>query len=143
MDQLAVDVVERVVHRWRTHAHYEDLRQVALVAAWQHEGEDAGIVGRRAKEAVIDELRRFYGRPGTTRYRLSRTVSTDGLGDDYFLAEDPGLATSVQLGLGKREGFIVDALGRGWPKQDIAKWLGVHPSRVSQLLVELRETLRS
>lgn len=132
-----------------------DRQTVAMSAAWEASRRWTGETGEsgevrwcvmRAKGAVIDHMRSFAGRPD--RRRRYQLVSIEGL--DGFEPEDatepprcyegPSLdALLVQLAETPTEQLVCIGLAYGTPQQDIARWLGVTPSRVSQIVRAIRE----
>ena len=141
----ALTIADEATCRWTGMTDHEDLRQVARIAAWRtfdHGHRDRALVYRAARCAAIDELRRLTGHRTSTR-DARRTLSIDHVtwveraGQEL----DEPLEPSHLYGLTGRHAVIADLVGAGELHQDIATVLGVHPSRVTQLLHEMRRVI--
>lgn len=137
----ALAVADQATSRWRQKSHHDDVSQAARIAAWRafdRGHRDRRVIYRSACSAAIDELRRLTGHRTSTR-DARRTLSIDHVTWVEPVRPDPDPLPPSQLyGLTGRHAVIADMVAAGEPKQDIATVLGVHPSRVSQLLAEMR-----
>lgn len=140
----ALTIADDATCRWTGMTHHEDLAQVARIAAWRtfdHGHRQRAVLYRSAKFAAIDELRRLTGHRTSTR-NVRRTLSIDHATWVEPARPDPDpLLPSQQYGLTGRHAVIADMVGAGELHQDIATVLGVHPSRVTQLLHEMRRAI--
>ncbi len=140
----ALSIADEATRRWRRQRHHDDVAQAARIAAWRtfdrgHRTRPA--IYRSAHSAAIDELRRITGRrAGTRAARI--TTSIDHISYVETPGDDPDpIPPSLQYGLTGRHAVIVDLVAAGELRQDIAAELGVHPSRVTQLLREVRRAI--
>lgn len=146
-------VAESLTFGYSTYAFYDDLVQIALIALWQNIDKDTSLRNSIAKRRVIDEFRRL------THYRSNREVkltmipltveSDDG---DTFTHDDAVVvdfdqALELEELLSKFEKLqhrqIALGLLQDKTKAEIAGEMGIHPSRVSQNLTEIRKMLQS
>lgn len=129
-------LARQAARKWAAHSDHADLLQEARIVAWRNaDAPDAHVV-RLCSLRIIDCLRSWHGdRRWAVGHRtivpLERDVAT--MGDD--------LPPSVSWGLAGRHAVIADGLASGERPSDIAARLGVHPSRVSQHIAQLRERL--
>ena len=137
MDERLQQIARSSVARWHRHPYHDDLLQIALLAAHQNQELPNAWIGQRCKIAVITELRRWYGRKGTYRYRAEHVGFDEAL--DLTVDDHPNPA--VELGLTGRHHVIASRLAAGYTKVQVAAELGVHPSRVSHHLTEMRSLL--
>ena len=112
-------------HRWRSDRDYDDLIQTAVVYGWEHPELSAGTMVWLMRARAIDWLRLRDGR--TFDQRLVELPVHVSVG-----ARD--LPVSVTYGLSGRDAVMAEMLSLGYLKSEVAERLGVHPSRVSQLL---------
>jgi hypothetical protein len=123
--------------RWQGDPDYEDFVQEAVASGLSAHGVTTeGSMVWVMRMRVIDLLRRRdqYKSGGERRWRITTTLC-----DRHDRSTAPEeLSISAQLGITGRDGWIVDRLAEGWPKEAIASSLGVSPGRVSQLLGALR-----
>lgn len=140
----ALTIADRATSKWRAKPHHDDVNQAARIAAWRTFAAGLrapGAVYGSARSAAIDELRRLTGR-GAAR-RLRRHLSIDHATWVEPVRPDPDPLSPSQLyGLTGRHAVLADAIAAGELGQDIAAVLGVHPSRVSQLRLELRSAIQ-
>lgn len=136
------DLARMSAAKWRQHRLYEDLLQEARCTLWQNynphysRGSNIWIAQKR----IIDVLRQQSGRKHSRNYQ-QRTYD--------LLRIDPSLIPPLEfrdetdiimeIGLEGRHLVIARMLELGFPKQDIAEHLGLHPSRISQILIETRK----
>ena len=130
-------IATSICARWHRHPYHDDLLQIALLAAHQNQNLPNSWIGQRCKIAVIDELRRWCGRRGTARYQAEHV----GFDEALDLTVDDYLNPAVELGLTGRHYLIATRLAAGYTKRQIAAELGVHPSRISHHLTEIRAAL--
>jgi DNA-directed RNA polymerase specialized sigma24 family protein len=97
---------------------------------------------------IIDEFRRCNGRSqrsGMKGAPIRKTYSVGEMGwmrgRDFDPPQDPGDILSQEF-LSERSMFIVEALARGWQQKEIAAWMGLSETRVSQLVRLLEARLR-
>jgi DNA-directed RNA polymerase specialized sigma24 family protein len=138
MNDRLTAIAATVTARWRWHPDYEDLRQVALLAAWQAGDVPTSHAGADARRAVTDELRRLGGRPGTLRY-VTRLDLFGSVPDVFDRVAD--VAPSLLYGLEGRQAVLADALSTGAKKHEVAEMFGVSPSAVSHSLHALRRAI--
>lgn len=127
---------------WRGADHYDDLLQEARLACWAAQASwdpaRAALVSwmqYRARHAVIDAARRWYGRSRRPDPVPLTEVDEPGVVDQHDLLAD------VEARLGDVEAKVWRGLRHGWRKSEIAEALGVHRSRVSQHVRRLRKHL--
>jgi DNA-directed RNA polymerase specialized sigma24 family protein len=144
--------IARQVSRRLAHGEQEDANQDALIAIWlgrpqlQHLDEYAyyAFCRRRAYFAAVDGWRhRNNGRRKTTP-TLGRRY--DGMATERG-PEDAVDIQGLAAELAKRCKEprlipIIIMLSLGFSKQEIADRLGLHPTRISQLLLPAKEYLR-
>jgi hypothetical protein len=141
VDPEWLTVARRVARKWRTHTLGEELEATAMWAAWKHRDLPAPHIGAICRTAMIDELRRCTGRSatGARRQGLGVTQPTERI--DQLATCDDAESVSTLYGLTGRMAFIADSLASGDRRVDIARHLGVDPSRVTQLIRELRRLI--
>lgn len=141
----ALTIADRATSKWRAKPHHDDVNQAARIAAWRTfaAGHRApGAVYGSARSAAIDELRRLTGRGAARRLRRHLSI------DHVTWVEPAGhhdrdpFPPSQLYALTGRHAVLADAIAAGELGQDIAAALGVHPSRVSQLRLELRTAIQ-
>lgn len=148
MDDRLVGIATRCANTFRWHPDHEDLLQIALLTAWQHDGEPARHIGFHVKLAIIDELRRIDGRrrPGKRPPPTARgQLTVLGIIPDRVppVVHDPvdRLNPSELYALDDRLGYVADRLADGALKETIADELGVTPGAVSHRLHRLRRAV--
>ena len=127
-------LAQRGAARWRSHSDWEDLLQECRVVAWRHADEPDGVILWRCRCICIDCLRSWRGDRRLANGPL-QYVSLDG----HDIVDQDELPPSVSWGLAERHAVIADGLASGERPSDIAATIGVHPSRVSQHIAELRK----
>ncbi len=118
--------------RWNTHRLYPDLLQEARIVAWQHWDQPDRYIVRIIQLRVIDAARRELGR-GRRRQPELLTINDH---PEPTSVDHP--CPTVEWGLTGRNRTIARMLAHGVEKQAIARHFHIHPSRVSQLLAQLR-----
>jgi hypothetical protein len=135
-------IARRVASRWSGHAFAADALSAALLAGWEFRDENPALIVTACQKDVIDELRHVGGRRGGYRYEGNRVTTpsiTHDIADTYSVEDD--LPVSLLYGLSGRLAVIAEALAVGRSKVSIAAELGVDPSRVSQLIADLRAAI--
>lgn len=131
-------LVDTALKSWRRSPDYEDYRSVALMAAWTNRHLPPSHIVQRARAAIVQEYRDLHGRAGTAR---GDATTVRLVHDPEHLATVTELTPSLELGLDRRTGLVLDCIAQGFPKQDIARALGISPSGVSKLLRRACRTL--
>jgi DNA-binding transcriptional ArsR family regulator len=134
-------IARRVAAKWRRHSYGEELESTALLATWKHRHESPTLMAIAAESAMIDDLRKWTGgRYANSPGRVGFKMTSPREDIDHYAGETLDLdRPSVSYNLKGRMAFIADGLSVGMTKDEIARHLGVHPSRVSQLLRKLRK----
>jgi DNA-binding NarL/FixJ family response regulator len=133
-------VARSVSWKWRRHSLAEELEATAAFAAWQHRDDHPSLMVTAARSAMIDELRRCTGGRRTSARRRGHAATFPSDRNDFAASTDhEPFSPATLYGLRGRMAVIANALALGESKVEIARRLGVTPSRVSQLIHELRE----
>jgi DNA-directed RNA polymerase specialized sigma24 family protein len=119
--------------KWAAHSDHADLLQECRIVAWRNAAAPDAHIVRLCSLRCIDCLRSWHG----DRRRPVPVLVPLG---DHDAAVTDDLPVSASWGLADaRLAHIADGLSVGQRPSDIAATLGVHPSRVSQHIAELRE----
>gem|GEM_PF-7043676 len=128
LERIADRAARRFPSLWR-----DDIRQEALLAAWQHE-DNLALAAVAARRRAIDHARHLGGRHLGRQRRV--LVEFDAARHSATVAEYEPLELPW---VDERHRYIGRRLAVGDHKDEIAADLGVSPSRVSQLIAEMRE----
>jgi hypothetical protein len=147
MDPDAVDwagIARHAAARWRHHSYGEELEATAMFAAWRHRDEPPGLIYVAARAAMIDDLRHWTGgRYRTSPGRVGQRMTSSRDDIEHYVGSQPAPERpSVAYGLEGRMAYLIDGLWEGFTKDELARLLGLHPSRVSQLLRDLRQQVQ-
>ncbi|NBW09927.1 MAG: sigma-70 family RNA polymerase sigma factor [Caulobacteraceae bacterium] len=126
-------LARRAAAKWYAHSDHDDLLQECRIAAWEHADKDDTLIVVICRRRIIDCLRSWHG----DRRRPVPVLVPLGEHDAVTVADE--LPLSVSWGLAGRHAVIIDGLASGERPQDLAAVIGVHPSRVSQHIAELRK----
>lgn len=138
------DRIERLAQivsaKWRSHPLHPDLLQEMRLYVWQNREKDDRLIQWMGKHRAIDFLRQTDGRKGKPDYLRRERHALPG---EDFIFDHAGATvdqrdTIMELGLTGRHELIARMIEVGYQKQEIAEAMGLHPSRVSQILGEMR-----
>jgi RNA polymerase sigma factor (sigma-70 family) len=133
---LVAAIARRIYHRCRRRFELEDLEQEAWVAALESEAKKGAEKFLPLENRMIDAMRRWsFG--GRLHYEdvvsladiIPAPDDSRQKADDHICVRQ--LAAAAQLNGSER--VVLDALLEDRAQQDLAKQMGVHCSRVSQI----------
>lgn len=127
-------LARQAARRWQAHGDHADLLQECRIVAWRNAAAPDAHIVRLCSLRCVDCLRSWHG----DRRRPVPVLVPLGDNDGATVDE---LAVSASWGLAGRHALIAEGLASGKRPSDIAAELGVHPSRVSQLIGELRQLI--
>lgn len=139
----ALRIADDATSKWRAKPHHEDINQVARIAAWEtyERGHRAsGAIYRLARRAAIDELRRLTGRMAARELRRHLSIDHETFVEapgQYLDPVDQTLPSEL-FRLTGRQAVIADLFATGHRQGEVAAALGLHTTRVAQLLPALR-----
>lgn len=150
---IAKHVARRFIKRRRLwNYELEDAESDALMAVWKAtlsfdgRGNRSTYLYIKAEQGVVDGIRQQCGRLGSARNELYKRMFRAGNGDpdegssrERSEMEFEAFVAELADGDDERVRFILHRLAEGYSKREIAEQLGVDPSRVSQLLKQVKE----
>jgi hypothetical protein len=139
------DRIERIaqtaVARWRhtiRPADHDDLLQEARLVVWAHLHMPDGQLVQLARWRTVDAMRRMWRSGRSHQFADARPAGLHPDGQPHH--HDP-TDPVLDRGLVGRHATIAYGLAAGLTKQAVAETLGVHPSRISQILPAIRNEM--
>lgn len=140
-------IVRQAVKNWSSHRDYEDLKQIGRIAYWRESCSDDpdALAVVKVRRRVIDGWRSMNGCHRDKHGYLHGSLESD----EELLAvldsssENQYLSCAFELKdmfKGKKK-TIANMVIEGFNNQTIANHLGLHPSRISQILAEMKKQL--
>jgi DNA-binding CsgD family transcriptional regulator len=138
-------IAKKAVSQWRYYSYGEEVEASAMYAAWKSRDQQGNFIYMKARSAGIDELRRWTGRETSSKRKVKDlTFASSDMFDDGYLSslatyDTESLSVVNIYNFKGRLAIIAQMLSEGETKAAVADRLGLHPSRVSQLLKDLRK----
>lgn len=148
IDQQRMEsIVRQACRKWNFHRDIEDLKQIGRIAYWSesccNDPDPLAII--KVRRRVIDGWRSMNGSVKDKHGFLHGSLHCDEelLIELASSSEDEYLGNAYDLVniFKKNKKIVASLIIEDLNKQSIAKHLNVHPSRVSQLLADMRKQL--